>query len=165
MSRRFTTDLSLSLVDVVTNGLASILVLFFLLTLIRQQVTWESTFSEQRGHASQAIDPLLIVVTSTSDQELFTGQQSPWASEPSGPQIRKAHGRNFATFFAPDAPQSPQQVVLTLPPEHGRCKVQIVHGTVASPKTIEPNQVGPIVLWPPTERRSSEGAYAEESTP
>jgi hypothetical protein len=143
-SNKSTGDFSLSLVDVVTNGLASVLVLFFLLTALRSHLSWSAS-----GHAAdslelRAVDPVLILVTADSEHGTFTAD-SPWISQAGVLGIVRTHGTSYATFYAAEPPTEP--VELKLPDDRRNCRIRVFHGK----RQWEP-QIGdePIVrVWPP----------------
>jgi hypothetical protein len=143
-------DVSLSMIDVITNGLASLLVLLFLLLLLKGQVTWaaRSVHGAQRNTSTD--DPLVILVTSDSPEPLFAAGDSPWQIEADPAIFAREHGPRYAAAYFRRPPSAGERVRLKLPQKLAGCHVEVVAAGRALPTPdLGPDQAGQTVqLWP-----------------
>src|SRR5262245_11945966 len=92
-------DVSLSMIDVITNGLASLLVLLFMLLITKQQMTWATQSALASSISAAADDPLVILVTAEDRTPLFPEAASPWQIETDPAIHSREHGPQYAAAY------------------------------------------------------------------
>jgi len=143
-------DLSLTMVDVITNGLAATFVLFFILVVLQEELVWSdaTTVTEKRGTLSSR-EPLVIHITSNENAPLFTEKlESPWEIRPKWKGAMVEVGPGYAILYAETDPPLGTTIHLKLPPKHPPCQIQINHGLRRKAWSLEADRAVPEILWP-----------------
>lgn len=143
-------DVSLSMIDVVTNGLASLLVLLFLLLLLKGQVYWATSSSHASQLSAAVDDPLVILVTTDGPDPLFPGSVSPWQIDADGPKVAKEHGPAYAAAYFRRQPATGEEIKLKFPTKFDTCFVDVyVAGKYKRISVNGKNELGePVTVWP-----------------
>lgn len=109
MKHRSQNDTSLAFVDIITNGLGGMLVLFFILVMVQTELEWAEKTKAENKTESPRSDPFVLIVQAQDNQTAFDAQsrQSLWQFEgvPAGmiAEDRGVHwdwGSSHAVFVA-----------------------------------------------------------------
>jgi hypothetical protein len=143
-------DVMLSMIDVITNGLASLLVLLFMLLITKQQMTWAARSALASPISAAADDPLVILVTSENRAPLFADSATPWRIETDPASHSREHGPQYAAAYFRRPPESGERVQLKLPAKLEGCRARIFSaGRPRAELVFGPQRAGEIVvLWP-----------------
>lgn len=109
-TERRQSDLLLSHVDLVTNGFAGLLLLFFLFAAVQRELLWLTEDSGQAAAAPRR-DPLVVLVSAGPGDLLPAGAESPWVLPP-GYTAEHSHGREYAVLYSAAPPADGQAVGL-----------------------------------------------------
>lgn len=102
-------DTSLAFVDVITNGLGGMLVLFFIVVLVQSQLEWGDPAESSKESGASDMQPFVLIVKSTGDTSVFDpgSGQSVWNFEGVPPGMIATQrgtqwdwGRSYAIFVA-----------------------------------------------------------------
>lgn len=152
-------SVSMSFVDVITNGMGSMLVLFLLMTVLRQAVDLGAPHSpngsEGEGGQTGAVaaarapekDPFVILVTSSGRRPLFAGQGQ-WDLSDEFGNARRNTGATFAAVYAALPPPAGATVVLRGARSGEVVTVQVWHKGAMTARTETPRGDGSVPVWP-----------------
>lgn len=154
-------SVSMSFVDVITNGMGSMLVLFLLMTVLRQAVDLGAPHSpegtEGVGGQTGAVaasrtpekDPFVILVTSSDRRQLFDAGGGRWELSDEFGGARRNTGGTFAALYAALPPPAGATVVLRGARAWEVVNVQVWHGGKMTARTETPRGDGAVAVWPP----------------
>lgn len=154
---------SLSFVDVLANGMGSMLVLFILMTLLRATADFgavdQTTLSSAGGSGDQVgggNEPFVILVTSQPKTQLFApigGKLRPaaeaWQCDANYKSTARLNvGANYATFYGPSPPSNDETIRLTGLNPNAVILIRIYRGSGELPIHTAKVDGGEYAVWP-----------------
>lgn len=114
-----TTDMSLSFVDVIANGLGSLLVLFFLMATLQGGLHWSTRTNSDAGQTNDPSDPFVLLVAANNEKPLVAGGATPWlvGGAQGGFSYTESYGPGYAVLYADRVPPLGTTVHLRLDPQ------------------------------------------------
>lgn len=149
-------DLGLAFVDVITNGLGAMLVLFFVVVMVQGSLEWSaSTESATRGDLPEA-DPLVLLVQSANPLFDANSEESVWRSSgwsDASLSDRRGSlwdwGESHAVLVSPRPPGAGAAIDLRVAAGGGDLRVELHHGQKHLTRTIPVSAEGGWVnVWP-----------------
>lgn len=155
-------DTSLSFLDVMTNGMGSLLVLFFLMAALQggdfaaHQAQGFDRGKGQGGAEAEAKRPFVIVVSGQAGAALFA-REGGWAIEGDAAfaqEARTSTGANYALLYAEVPPGNECRIGLKgLRPDATGTLTIFQDKALHSRRSIQPVKADPLAIWPvPTEK-------------
>ncbi|MCX7664701.1 MAG: hypothetical protein N2112_04065 [Gemmataceae bacterium] len=153
-----TPDHTLSFVDLITNGLGSLLVLFFILVLIQENLNWSNEPEALPTNSIPTNHPMMILVQLKPDRTPFdqSGQQSIWLFSRSASDLGISStrgrdidwGKDYALLLTPEILPRDFQVFLNSSHSVEDISVEIYFEGLK--QTALPESVnGQLRIWPP----------------
>jgi hypothetical protein len=148
-------DNSLAFVDVITNGLGGMLVLFFIMLMVQSSLEWNSDSSgAAKSHISEY--PFVVIVKPKDAASCFDTARSVWQTDglPAG-MIDTTRGKNldwggdYALFVAP-SPLSPTKSSLSVRTNRSTELDVEIYPAGAKPRryVVQSVQGGLVEVWP-----------------
>jgi hypothetical protein len=125
MSKSSQADQALAFVDVITNGLGGMLILFFLVILLQTQLEWKDSRTPTTGHKGRDSSPFVLIVKTKDGAAAFDpkAKDSVWQFQgmPAGEVStrRGVHwdwGTNYGLFVANRPPSLNARASIATPP-------------------------------------------------
>jgi hypothetical protein len=119
--------LTTSFLDVITCGLGSILLLFFLMVAIKGEMQFDDGTQTEFVQDERTAAPLIILVTGQDSRPIWAaGVAEPWQASPGVFDHQLAAGPNYAVLYARQPP--PRDWTLKLGPlaADARVNVQVI---------------------------------------
>lgn len=149
-------DLGLAFVDVITNGLGAMLVLFFVVVMVQGSLEWSaSAESPTRGDLPEA-DPWVLLVQTGNPVFDVTAEKDVWRSsgwsEGSLSDRRGQQwdwGESHAVLLTPRPPGAGASLDLQVRAGGGEMQVELHHGKRHWTRTVPlPAEGGWVSVWP-----------------
>lgn len=166
-------DLGLAFVDVITNGLGAMLVLFFVVVMVQGSLEWSAAAESPTLARKAAAEPFVLMAQSSvrlfdpaSDKNVwqFDGYASDSVSQRRGANCD--WGETHALFLAPRAPGPQARMQLLTLPSSTEIRLELHHGDRHETYTMPaPAEGGWITVWPWPGNGSGNGSTPGSGTP
>lgn len=149
-------DLGLSLVDVITNGLGAMLVLFFVVVLVQGSLEWSAADKTPTQAVKPAADPFVLMVQSSGKLFDPASAENVWRySGFSADSISAQRGANWdwgdshAIFLGPGAPGPRAEIQVRTQAAAAEIRLELHHGERHESCTLAAPANGDwVTVWP-----------------
>ena len=149
-------ELGLTFVDVITNGLGAMLVLFFVVVLVQGSLEWSSTPDAKTNQEKPESDPVLLLVQSTTNAFDAESAEPIWRySGWSDTALANHRGVNWdwgpthGLFLAHRPPAADASIEIYTLPGGGELRLEWHHGEHHWIHTlVAPPEGGWVTVWP-----------------
>ncbi|MFO0906380.1 MAG: hypothetical protein U0939_25465 [Pirellulales bacterium] len=149
-------DLGLAFVDVITNGLGAMLVLFFVVVLVQGSLEWSATPDSPTPGDRPDSDPLVLLAQSTNPAFDVDSSERVWRySGWSDAALADRRGTNWdwgpshAVLIAPRPPAAGATIEVRTLPGGGELRLELHHGERHWTQTVVlPDAGGWVSVWP-----------------